>query len=134
MTSVVTEQDGVRAYGRMLNTGDMDEFLALASPQFRYSSQWVFEELEGLDAFLGYIGPKLETVRQHPEAKVFAELAEVNAFGHQHCLVIAQGARDELVATLLVSVEDGLITQAVMCAIPEPSSCKRLGVYPGIDD
>jgi hypothetical protein len=43
---------------------------------------------------------------------------------------MAQGFRDNLVATVLLKVADGRITRIDMCAVPPPTSAIRTGEYP----
>ena len=45
------------------------------------------------------------------------------------CVVIAQGEKNNFVATVLIKVEDHKIKRIDMCAVPSPHSAKRTGVY-----
>ena len=117
----------------MINVGDIEGFLSLLSHDFRYASQSVFAEIESKDDYRAYIVPKLETIKKSPEAKVYAELAETHAWGHDHCVLLAQGSKDDLVASLFVKVENGLVIRADMCLIPAPKSARRTSLYPGLE-
>lgn len=130
--AITTEKDALIAYAKMLNTGEVEAFISLLSPDFRYASQSVFSEIEGKDDFRDYIESKLETIRKNPTAKVFAELGETNAWGHEHCVLMAQGSKDDLVATLFVKLEQGCVIRADMCLIPAPQTVRRTGIYPRV--
>ena len=51
----LTEKDAAIAYARAWNRLDPNDFLALLAGDARYASQWVFEELEGLEAISSYL-------------------------------------------------------------------------------
>lgn len=61
---------------------------------------------------------------------VWAELAHTNVLGAGPCLVMAQGQKDKLVATVLIEVRDAKISEIAMCLIPTPAQCRRTGEYP----
>jgi hypothetical protein len=46
------------------------------------------------------------------------------------CVVMAQGSKDNLVATVLAEVNDGSIKRLDMCLIPQASAAARVGEYP----
>ena len=131
--TIITEKDALIAYAKMLNTGEVEGFISLLAPDFRYASQSVFSEIEGKDAYRAYIEPKIATIKKNPTAKVFAELGETNAWGHEQCVLLAQGSKDDLVATLFVKVEQGGVIRADMCLIPAPQTVRRTGIYPGLE-
>ncbi len=91
-----------------------------------YASQWVFDEIRGKQDFLDYLNGKFQTIRNEG-SPVFAELA---TYRGQHCLVMAQGTKANLQATMLVKTDCGKITEIHMCLVPHFSECERLGVYP----
>jgi hypothetical protein len=47
------------------------------------------------------------------------------------CVVMAQGSKENLLATVFVKVKDGYIKRLDMCIIPNPSVAIRSGEYPG---
>ena len=57
----VTEEDVVFAFAKAWNRLEPDGFLVLLSPDARYASQWVFEELGGLAVF--FCSPAADNVR-----------------------------------------------------------------------
>ena len=123
----LTEEAALRAYATMLNRGDPAVLAPLLPPDFSYASQWVFEEITSRDAFLAYIAGKLATLRQ-AGARVHAEMAVLPS--GRPCAVIAQGERDNLVATVLAEVRDRRLVRLDMCMVPSPFEAIRSGDYP----
>lgn len=54
----VTENEVVIAFAKAWNRLESDRFLALLSPDARYASQWVFDELVGASAISDYLRGK----------------------------------------------------------------------------
>lgn len=106
------------------------EYLApLLADDFHYASQWVFEELASKQQYLDYIQPKLEAIKASGN-RVWAELAELETYPGGPCLVMAQGDKNDISATLLVEVEGSKIKRLDMCFVPSPHSARRSGEYP----
>lgn len=131
----LSKEEALRAYARMLNHLSVDYLEPLLAEDFYYASQKVFEEMTSKQQFLDYMRGKLATITRAGErvwaelGKVDAQVAVLSARG-QPCLIIAQGNKNNLVATLLVEVEGQKIMRCDMCVIPEPQSAKRTGEYP----
>jgi hypothetical protein len=126
----LTKIEALRAYARMMNTLDASHIEPLLDDDFHYASQWVLDEITSKPAYLDYIRGKLKTIAQSA-SPTYAELAELHpSYGGGPCLVIAQGSKDNLMATVLVAVEDGYIKRLDMCCIPPPSAAARTGEYP----
>ena len=125
----LTKSDALRAYARMMNTLDGSHFAPLLADNFHYASQWVFEEITSKQAYLDYIMPKLTSIAESG-SHAYAEMAELKAYGGGPCVVMAQGSKHNLLATVLVEVEDGYIKRLDMCQIPPPSAAARTGEYP----
>lgn len=74
----LTEEEVVFAFASAWNRLEPDCFLALLSPDARYASQWVFEELVGISAISDYLRSKMRTVRAHgandPNSRVRVEI------------------------------------------------------------
>jgi hypothetical protein len=126
----LTKSDALRAYARMMNTLDVSHIEPLLSENFHYASQWVFDEIMSKQAFIDYIGPKLESIEKSG-GRAYAEMAELKTYSGGPCVVMAQGSKDNLLATVLVEVEYGKIKRLDMCQIPPPSAAERSGEYPG---
>ena len=127
--------DAAAAYARAHNTMDPSHLKGLLSEDFRYASQWEFDEMEGAAAYLDYLARKLEAIRSSGSA-VTAELASTQPYPMAPnrpvpCVVMAQDGAQ--VATVLFQVKDGRITRIDMCQIPPPESCVGTGEYPGIN-
>lgn len=126
----LSEDVAVCAYAAMMNTGSVAHLEPLLAEDFRYASQWVFEEITSKADYLDYITQKLDTVRQSG-AVVWAELAYLDEARQQPCVVLAQGAADNLQAVVLVKVQGNHISRMDLCAVPSPNSVYRTGKYPG---
>ena len=125
----LTELDALRAYARMMNTLDVSDIERLLDENFRYSSQWMCGEIPSKQEFLDYMESILEPIRQSG-GSAYAEIAHANAWGHDDCVVTAEGDRENLVATVFAHVKDGKIRRIDMCCDPPPSAAMRTGEYP----
>ncbi len=126
----LSKEKALRAYASMMNSGDVAHLEPLLAEDFHYASQWVFDEIESKQGYLAYITPKLNAVRQSG-ATVWAEMGWLEREIPGPCVVLAQGSQDNLVALVLVRVENGLIKRLDMCGAPSPHSDHRTGDYPG---
>ena len=125
----LTEIDALRAYARMLNTLDISHIEPLLNDNFRYSSQWMIGEITSKQEFIDYIKPMLDSVKQSG-SQVYAEIAVVQAWGHNECIVTAEGEKDNVMATVFAHVKNGKILRIDMCNVPSPSETMRTGEYP----
>lgn len=105
------------------NTAFMEKIL---SDDLLYTSQWVLDEMRGKQAFLDYLTAKFHSIEK-AESSIYAELA---TYRGQHCLVIAQGSKDNPVATMLVKTKQGKISEICLCDVPHFSECDRFIIYP----
>lgn len=126
----LTELDALKAYASMMNTLETDSLAQFLSPDLRYNSQWVFEEIQGKKEYLDYMGAKFESVTASGKGP-YAEIGELAEYPLGHCVILAQGSIDNLIATVLVGIKNGLIARIDMCAVPDPYAAKRTGEYPG---
>lgn len=131
MSLTLTHEAALRAYAAMMNTLDASHLGPLLAEDFHYASQWVLAEIESKQAYLDYIVPKLEAVRKSGAA-VWAEMGWLAREMPGPCVVLAQGARDDLVAVVLAKVEGGKIQRLDLCGAPSPHSARRTGDYPGL--
>lgn len=125
----LTEIDALRAYARMMNTLDISHIEPLLDDNFRYSSQWMIGEITSKQEFIDYIKPMLGSIRQSG-SRVYAEIAVVQAWGHNECVVTAEGEKGNLIATVFGHVKNGKILRIDMCHVPSPSETMRTGEYP----
>jgi len=123
------EIDALRAYARMMNTLDTAHIEPLLDENFRYSSQWMIGEIPSKQEFLDYIKPMLLSFRQSG-SRFYAEIAHTNAWGHDDCIVTAEGDKENLIATVFAHVKGGKIRRIDMCGDPPPSATMRTGEYP----
>jgi hypothetical protein len=130
VSAELSKEDALYAYARMMNTLRVAPLESLLAEDFVYESQEVFSALEGRDAFLDYIRPKLETIRK-AGATVFAEMGMVSAYGqYQPCVILAQYSKENLVGLVLAQVAAGKVSRLDLCVVPQPKSAQRSGVYP----
>lgn len=122
-------KDALIAYAKMMNTLDSTEFELLLEDNFSYESQTVMKPINGKKEFIEYIRPKLRAIKISSTA-IFAELAELNAYGQKDCVLIAQNDKDNLVATVYAKVNGSKIVRLDMCTVPDPKSALRTGIYP----
>ena len=125
----LTKLEALRAYARMMNTLDASHIEPLLADDFHYASQWVFEEITSKQSFLDYIKPKLAAIAKSG-THAYAEMAELKGYGGGPCVVMAQGSKDNIVATVLAEVNEGSIKRLDMCLIPPASAAARAGEYP----
>jgi hypothetical protein len=126
----LTEQQALRAYARIMNTLSVEPLEPLLADDFTYESQYVFSALQSKQAYLEYIRPKLQTIRE-AGATVFAEMGMVLAYGvRQPCVVAAQDSPDNLVGLVLARVTAGKLSRLDLCIVPSPQSAERSGEYP----
>jgi hypothetical protein len=130
---MLTKENALSAYAAMMNTQDVSKLEALLADDFHYASQWVFTEIKSKQAYLDYIKPKLESVKQSG-SMVWAEMAYLEQEISGPCVVMAQGQKDNLVSLVLAEVADGKISRLDMCGAPSPHSAKRSGRYPDVQD
>ncbi len=130
----VTEEEVVFAFAKAWNRLEPDGFLALLSPEARYASQWVFEELVGVSAISDYLRSKMRTVRAHsvndPNSRVRVEIGRT-AHGEvgRPCAFMTQGQGSEVQAAVLFEVCDGKVSRYDLC-IPQILGAVRTGVFP----
>lgn len=130
LTERFSEYYALRAYAKMINTLDVSILEPLLAEDFHYASQSVFHEIESKQEYMEYIVTKLQAIKQS-DTPLWAEMATLEQkFPGGPCVVVAQGEKENLIATVLANVENGQIKKIVMCFVPDPYSAKRSGDYP----
>lgn len=125
----ITERDAATAYARAWNRLSCDDFLSLLDENAHYASQWVFDELKSRQEISDYLKGKMQTVKGS-DAKVYAELGVTRSgFAGRHCVLLAQGQKEEIKAVVLFEVIEGRIKRYDLC-IPDLLDAERTGVYP----
>ncbi len=113
---------------KSFNNLDISVLQPYLAEDIRYTSQWVFDEMHSKVTFVDYLSHKFEAIRKST-THVFAELAR-HGGENDYCLVIAQGTKIYLSATMLIKIMNNKISQIDMCMVPSPEECVRLGIYP----
>ena len=126
----LTEEQALRAYATMMNTLDVSHLEPLLADDFHYASQWVFDEIESKSAYLEYIVPKLETIRESGST-VWAEMGWLAREFPGPCVIMSQDDRNNLLAVVLAEVRGGKIKRLDLCGAPSPRDARRRGEYPG---
>lgn len=87
-----------------MNTLDISHIEPLLDDDFRYSSQWMIGEISSKQEFADHIKSWLLSVKQSG-SRFYAEIAIIQAWGHNKCIVTAEGEKDKLVATVFAHVK-----------------------------
>lgn len=130
----LTEENAALVFAKAWNRLEPDEFLALLSPDARYASQWVLEELVGASAITDYLHAKMKTVRNHglnnPNSRVRVEIGRTNeGRAGRPCAFMTQGPDNTVQAAVVFEVSEGKILRYDLC-IPQLLGAVRTGVYP----
>ncbi len=112
-----------------MNSCDSSNFETLLADDLVSTSQAVLSAMTSKAEYVAYIRQKLKTIKQS-NATVYAELGELNAYGHTECVVIAQNSKGNLVGTAFITVKDNKVKQIDLCSVPPPTQAKRSGIYP----
>jgi len=126
---MLSNKDALIAYAKMMNRLDSIEFESLLHDDFRYESQTVLTPIIGKYEFVEYIRPKLITIK-NSKSLLFAELAELDAYGQKNCVLIAQNDKDNLLAVAYSKVNENKITSIDIYIVPDPKTALRSGIYP----
>lgn len=127
----LTTKQALIAYAEMLNSCESCKFEKLLADDLCSSSQAVLTDISSKDEYIHYIREKLKNIKQS-NAKVFAELGELHAYGQTDCVILAQNNKDNLVGVAYVTIVDNLIKQIDLCTVPPASQAKRTGIYPSL--
>ncbi len=133
----LTRLEALRMYARMCNRLDPEEIIPHLAEDVHYSSQVVLAMMTTKTELAHYFRGKMETFRSDPNLKVYAEMGETQPYAMAPnppapCVLLAQGEPDNVGEVVLISMEGGMIKELNLCTVaPHPSTCKRLGEYPG---
>ena len=116
----LAEIDALRAYARMINTLDMSPIEPLQDEDVHYASQWMVGEVPSKWEFLGYMNSHLLEIKR----------SGTRAWGHNECVATAQSEKENLIATVFITLRNGRIRRIDMCGTPHPSETMRSGEYP----
>ncbi len=128
------EYEAALAYARAMNRLDAQPLVQLLSENCVYESQNVFTPLRGKEAIVTYLRGKFHAIEQAGcGSQVFAQLGKmIHIYVDRPCVILAQGAYDNLVAVVLFEVDRGKITRIDLCSVlPNPTHAQGTGEYPG---
>lgn len=126
----LSELDALTAYAKCWNQLSLEALEPLLADDFHFESQMVLSEITTKVEFLFYFGGKLETLRNSDRSSVYAELGKIAAYGHEDCLILAQGHIDKLVGLAFAKTEGDYIVRIDLCVVPRAIDAKRTGIYP----
>lgn len=131
-SNLLTEQDALFIFAKAWNVFDPTELIGYLASNIRYESQNVLTSMNSVDEVTQYLIGKMDTIRKHPESRVYAELAETQPPDPPRpCVLLAQSSPDNLGAVVLVKVSENKISSIDICSVaPNPQSVKRSGEYP----
>lgn len=121
--------DACRAFARMMNTLDSSHSLPWLEEDCKYTSQWVKESINGSAAYLTYLRGKLNSIKRTGR-RVWAEIAYTDVLGTEPCVMLSQTTRDNLVAMLLLKINEGKISEMKMCNVPSMNEYRMTGEFP----
>lgn len=125
----LSEKDGLDAYGRMLNTNDIEHVVGLLADDFRYCSQAVLTDLVGKEEFLTYMRGKLAVIAGSADRPV-AEMAYLPAMRNRPCLVLLDNDTGQSICTVLAMIKYGRLSRIDLCIVPPPNTAVRTGEVP----
>lgn len=127
------EYEAALAFARAWNNLDISFLEPLLDDESSYTSQNVFDTLQGSKSILDYLKAKFVTVNRHGKpSEIFAEIGRMaEIYVNRPCVIMAQGHIDRLLAVVLFETEKGRIKRIDMCScLPNPSHATRTGQYP----
>ena len=125
----LTTKQALTAYAQMMNSCDSSNFEKLLADDVLSTSQAVLTNITNKNDFVSYMRGKFQTIKK-TNATVYAELGEIEAYGHKDCVIVAQNTKDNLVAIAFITVEENKVKKIDLCVVPPPSQAKRTGIYP----
>ena len=127
----LTEVEALFAYATMMNTGDTTHILPVLAPDFVLTSQTVFNDLHGSDAFVVLMNGKFKAM-EAAGTPAFADLAILHGWGHVACVVLWQGEPLEPQLVVYADVKAGKLKTLRMCVVPPPQNARKSGLWPGL--
>ncbi len=125
----MTEEQALRHYAEMINTLNADCLLPHLADDFCYESQWVLSALNGKQAYIDYIYPKLKTLGDS-DKEYSVEMARLESAPSDYCAIVYE---DKVgVATILAKVQGQYISRLDMCAVPTVDEAAGTGEFPGL--
>ncbi|MCG6929120.1 MAG: ester cyclase [Desulfofustis sp.] len=126
---VLTEHEAIRAYARMMNTGDLRHFEPFIADDIELKSQVQSEPVQGKQEFLEHMAKNLE--RFTDDAPLWAEIGEIYKSGRlRPCAVLSQYSRENMVASATIELRDNQVSRLNLFFIPSPEEAALTGEVP----
>ncbi|MBK6836110.1 MAG: hypothetical protein IPG89_18290 [Bacteroidetes bacterium] len=122
----MTNLEIVKEIAKGYNNLDSSIIESFSSDDIIYESQWVINSINGSKEVFSYLAHKFEIIK-NSATEMHAELAY---FGEEPCIVLAQGSKENPVATIRVKIEDNKIARIDICQIPHWNDTVRTNEYP----
>ncbi len=111
---------------------DLTELISHLAANIRSESPNAFRSLNSVNEVSCYLIGKMEIIRNYPDSRVYAELAEILDAPPSSCVLAARTDPENLLAVGLIKVSgDNIISNDNCRGVPSPCSVKRSGLYPG---
>ena len=126
----MTNQDIVTEYAKAYNNLNAVYIKEHLAEDFKYASQWVFEEIESKKEYLKYLENKFTALRNSTKKIV----ARMGSYNNKSCIALYQidmsKKVDTQVAILLMKFENEKIISANLCMIPTINDVQLLEAIP----
>ena len=137
----MNELNIIRNVAKAYNNLDYKEIEVIASDNIVYESQNVFGALNGKKEVIDYLRGKFKNMKDSNNL-VFAEIGILDSQKDSNgelllsegtlCLILSQGIKDNKVAVILVTTEDGKLARIDICSVaPHWSEAMGTGEFPG---
>lgn len=136
----MNELNIIRNVAKAYNNLDYKEIEVIASDNIVYESQNVFGALNGKKEVIDYLRGKFKNMKDSNNL-VFAEIGILDSQKDSNgelllsegtlCLILSQGIKDNKVAVILVTTEDGKLARIDICSVaPHWSEAMGTGEFP----
>ena len=135
-TNGFTKEKAVKILAMAWNNLDVSIIEPYIAGDVIYWSQQALTDMAGKKAVIEYLEEKMETIRNSPGTRVFAELGEAKPYPMapdppEPCVILALGEKNNIEALILIKIESGKINSIAICSdAPHPSTARRSGKYP----
>ena len=132
----LSQKEAVTIMARAWNKLDASLLEPYIAEDIIFWSQQALTDMAGKNAVMAYLSAEMETIRNLPDERVYAELGETKPLpmapdNPEPCVVLARGDKDNIRALALLKLESGKINSIGICSdAPHPKTARRSGRYP----
>jgi len=123
-------------YAKCWNNLDVSYIEPYLDENLEYTSQWVFETMQGKNTYLNYLKGKFAAIRRNiANNQINADIGFFRggafSFSDRPCLVIKQFLNGNVnKVCILIKADNGKIVEIAMCGIPHPDGAELFEIYP----